>query len=298
MKLALLAVLAWVVLAEAPCVLVNQSSVTAGDLAAAIPEFRAIAADRHLVWAPAPGLTRWLRAAELRAIAARESVAVATGSTVCLQRRTVVISEEQVVDALRERLPAGSEIRIVDYCRLPMMPGRLRFEVRPAALPASENPTLHWRGALVGPDRRSTPFWASVQVRIKRRIVRAARSIPAGAVLTTEDLTDATEQSSVFESGPLPDLPSIVGKETLRSIATNQLIRLSWLRAPQLINKGQTVRVTVESGKAVLGFDARAMTSGSKGDTLVFLNEGVGKKFRAEVAGPGKAIVRMEIQSK
>ena|SRR5450759_3203010 len=122
MKLALSIILVCAVKADVGCLLVDQSSVTAGELAAAIPEFRAIAANRHLVWAPAPGLTRWLRAVELHQMAAREGVTVAAGLSVCLQRRTIVFSEEQVLSALRERLPTGSEIRIVDYCRLPMCP--------------------------------------------------------------------------------------------------------------------------------------------------------------------------------
>ena len=150
-------------------------------------------------------LTRGLRAAELCQIAVR-GVTVAAGVSVCLQRRTIVFSEEQVLGAVRAQLPTGADIRIVDYCRLPVMSGRLRFEARPAGPPAGEDRQFYWKGAVIGDDRKSVPFWASVQVRIERRVVRAARLIPAKAILTKEDLTEEIEQSRLVEGGPTPDL--------------------------------------------------------------------------------------------
>ena len=294
MKLAMFAILTCVAGAANPCLVVDRSSVTAGDLATVIPEFLTISASRHIVWAPAPGLTRWLRAPELRTIAARDAVAVAADTSVCLQRRTVVFSEEQIIVALRERLPQGAAIRIVDFCRLPTMSGRLRFGARPAVLPTGDGQTLLWKGAVVDDDRRTATFWASFQVRITRRVVRAARLIPAKAILTQEDLVEEIEESGVVDAHPTPDLSGLLGKEAGRRIAPRQLIDPRWLRTPQLISKGQTVRVVVESGQALLGLDARALTSGNRGDTLLFLNDGGGKKFRAEVTGPGKAVVRME----
>ena len=65
-----------------------------------------------------------------------------------------------------------------------------------------------------------------------------------------------------------------------------------------MVRKGQTVRVTVESGHALLGLDARALNGGNKGDRLLIKNDESGKLFRAEITGPGKAVVRMEVQPK
>lgn len=298
MKLVLVAIVAYSVRAEVGCVLVDQASVTAGDLAVAVPEFRAVASNRHLLWAPAPGLTRWLRSSDLQRIAAKEGVAVAAGASTCVQRRATVLSEDQVVSALLERLPAGSQVHVVDYCRLPMVSGQLRFEARPATLSASRNAPLYWRGTVIGSDRRTTPFWASVQIQTKRHIVRASRPIGAETILTEDDLTVAVEQSTMFETSRSPDLADLVGKETSRKIDAHQVIQSSWLRTPPLIRKGQSVRVMVESGLAVLALTAHALSGGKKGDVLLMKNDESGRTFRAEVVGPGKAAVRMEVQSK
>lgn len=293
MKLALVISLACSVWAESRCVVVDHSSVTAGDLAAAIPAFGVISVNRHLVWAPAPGLTRWLKPDELQKLAASAGETVSTAAAICVQRKSVVFTEAQVVAALEERLPVGSEVRVLDYCRLPMMSGQIRFETRPSVRPSGEKQRLHWKGSVVGDDRRTAPFWATVQVRVKRRAVRATRQIPVNAILCRDDLLEATEDASTVEAGPSPSLSELVGKETTRKIEPQQLIKSSWLRVPQLIRRGQTVRVMVESGQAKLGLDARALSGGNRGDTLMVKNDENGRTLRAEVTGPGEAAIRL-----
>ena len=204
----------------------------------------------------------------------------------------MVFSEDQVAAALRERIPVDSELRVLDYCRLPLMSGRLRFDTKPTAGPASENNQVLWKGTVVGDDQRTVPFWATVQVRINRQVIRATRPIPANSILSSEDLTQDAEQSSTIETSQMLRISDLVGKETVRSIDPKQAIRLSWLRVPPLVRKGQTVRVVVESGKTVLALDARALNGGNQGDTVLIKNDENGRTFRAEITGPGKASVR------
>src|SRR5512137_2914646 len=113
MKIGLISVLMCAAGAGAQCLPVDQSSVTAGVLASVVPAFSALPSDRHMVWAPAPGLVRWLRTAELQRLAAREGVIAEVVSGVCLQRKTVVFSQEQVTHALRERLPSDAGLQVV-----------------------------------------------------------------------------------------------------------------------------------------------------------------------------------------
>lgn len=298
MKLGLISVLTCAAIADAQCLPVDQSSVTAGVLAAIVPAFRAVPADRHMVWAPAPGVTRWLRAAELRRLAAREGVIAEVGTGVCLQRKTIVLSEEQVTRALRERLPSDAGLQIIDYCRLPLMSGRLQFDASPAVSLAGENRLLHWKGKVVGKDGRTAPFWATVRLQIQRRVIRAARAIPARSILVGEDVMETIESSAILPRGSSPALSDLVGKETSRPIDVQQLIRSADLRVPQLVRIGQTVRVMVESGRTLLGLDARALSGGFKGDLLLVKNGVSGRTFKAEVTGPGTARVRVETKSK
>jgi len=298
MRLAILLFLATSTSARAACVIVDRSSVTAGDLASVVPEFRLIRADRRLLWAPVPGLTRLLSGPEVQQLAAKESLTIPAGTTVCLQRRTVLFSEEQVVAALRERLPAGAELRLVDYCRLPVMPGRLRFASRPLMRNAGGRPELHWKGVVIDDDQRTAPFWAVVQVLISRPVVRAVRLIPVNAIVAGDDLEETVERSSLIDSAPQLRLADLVGKEARRRIDAKQVIQLAWLREPLLIRKGQAVRVMVESGQTRLGLDARALNGGNRGETLLVKSEESGRMFRAQVTGPGMVAVRMEANAR
>ena len=298
MRLAILLFLGSSASAQAACVIVDRSSVTAGDLASVLPEFRLIRADRRLLWAPVPGLTRLLTGPEVQQLAAKESLTVPPGTTVCLQRRTVLFSEEQVVAALRERLPAGAELRLVDYCRLPVMPGRLRFASRPLIRNAGGRPELHWKGTVIDDDQRTAPFWAVVQVLISRQVVRAVRPIPVNTLLSGDDVAESVEQSSLVDDVPPLRLADLVGKEARRPIDAKQVIQLAWLREPLLIRKGQAVRVMVESGQTRLGLDGRALNGGNLGATLLVKSDENGRMFRAQVTGPGMVAVRMEANAR
>ncbi len=291
----ILATSAW---AQAGCVLVDRSSVTAGDLSGVLPEFRSIPPDRRLLWAPVPGLTRTLRGPDVQRLAAKEGLAVPSGTTVCLQRRTVLFSEDQVIAALRERLPAGADLRLVDYRRLPMMAGRLRFAARPLVRSASGRQELHWKGTVIDDDQRTAPFWAVVQVLVSRPVIRAVRPIPMNALLSGDDLAESVERSSLGDDVPRLRLADLVGKEARRRIDATQVIQVAWLREPPLIRKGQSVRVIVESGQTRLGLDGRALNGGTLGATLLVKSDESGRIFRAEITGPGTVAVRMEAKDR
>lgn len=297
MKIGVIAVLAFSLRGDGSCLVVSRSSVTAGELAGAYREFGAIPADRHILWAPVPGLTRWVRSAELGQLAARSGVNLSPMGDLCVQRKTAVFSEEQVVAALREQLPARAQIRVVDYLKLPVMSGRLAFERRAAARWGKADQALHWRGRVLDEDRRSVPFWALVQIQFERRVVRASRAIAANAVLTADDLSEVVERLSQVDTAPSATREEMIGREVSRRVNRDEVLNPAWLRPVPLVRSGQPVRVVAESGHARLGVDAHALASGHLGDTVLLRNDASGRTFRASVSGPGTAVVRMEIRS-
>jgi flagella basal body P-ring formation protein FlgA len=179
-----------------------------------------------------------------------------------------------------------------------MTSGRLRFDTRPAVPLAGEKRSLRWKGKVIGEDGRTSPFWATVQLQIQRRVIRAVRAIPARSILAGEDVKETMEPFTFLPSDPSPDMSDLIGKETSRPIEAQQLIRSADLRVPQLVRVGQTVRVMVQSGQALLGLNARALNGGLKGDLLLVKNDLSGKTFKAEVTGPGTAMVRVETKAK
>ena len=63
------------------------------------------------------------------------------------------------------------------------------------------------------------------------------------------------------------------------------------VKIPNDINRGETVKVEVHSGAAVLELEAQAETSGVAGQPVSLLNPSSRRRFQGKIQGPGRAIV-------
>ena len=61
---------------------------------------------------------------------------------------------------------------------------------------------------------------------------------------------------------------------------------------PKEIERGDTVRVEIQSGGVLLAFDGSAETAGRTGDTVLIKNPENGRRFQAIVAQKGKVTIR------
>ena len=68
-------------------------------------------------------------------------------------------------------------------------------------------------------------------------------------------------------------------------------MRADWLEDPPLVSSGDTVKVEVRSGAAILKLDGRALADGVDGQTIPVLNPATGKRFRARIEGPGHVLI-------
>jgi hypothetical protein len=62
------------------------------------------------------------------------------------------------------------------------------------------------------------------------------------------------------------------------------------VKIPNDINRGDTVKVEVRSGAAVLELEAQAETSGVAGQTVSLLNPSSKRRFQGRIQGPGRAV--------
>ncbi|GEM_PF-388572 len=278
------------------CIHVESTQVLASHLASRIPAFSGIPADTIIGYAPAPGLTRWWRGTELRRLAQRHGVDPGELAASCVERLARVVEQSEVSDALRQALPPGAQLEIADYCRMPVPAGKLVFELSGLARPAapSSNSVLMWRGRLVYEQRRSVPFWASVRIAAERTGYYAARAVPAGKALETQDLTLETRSVSIFASEPEGSPDRLIGREVRRAIPAGAPLTQDLCAQPRDIMPGDTVSVVIQSGAARLSVEGRAAAGGRRGDEILIENRQNGKKFKATVEGKGRAAVNME----
>jgi flagella basal body P-ring formation protein FlgA len=169
----------------------------------------------------------------------------------------------------------------------------LEFNSAQLDRPHGEDPgvAVIWRGVMRYDRQSSMPVWAIVKVSTACVFLRAARDIPAGAVI------DATQVNEVpgrrFPSGSPPiEAGTVLGKIARHRIPAGQRFFAGDLNEPSEISRGDTVHVTVVVGSATLLLDAIAQSSGKKGESILVHNPVTGKTFRAEVEEKGKAAVR------
>jgi len=85
---------------------------------------------------------------------------------------------------------------------------------------------------------------------------------------------------------------AIVGHAARRDLRAGQAIRVSELMKPELVGRGDTVTLSFESTGVRLVVRAKAMESGTEGDTIQVLNPQSKRTVQATVEGPGRVVVR------
>jgi flagella basal body P-ring formation protein FlgA len=119
--------------------------------------------------------------------------------------------------------------------------------------------------------------------------VVAAHDLRAGQRLAAADFrleADAAPRDSRPRS-----IEELSGRRLRRSVRAGAAVRVEWTDLPPDVARGETVRVEVRCGAAMLAFDARAEGSGTAGQTVALVNPRTRKRFQARVEGPGRVLI-------
>ncbi|MGA3039995.1 MAG: flagellar basal body P-ring formation chaperone FlgA [Bryobacteraceae bacterium] len=282
MPLLLLAALAP---ALAQCLPVSGERILAGDMARAVPVFAGMPPELALGYAPAAGARRTYGAAELARLARRYGLAVEPGVEVCFMRPFETLTPERVDTALRAALPAA-QIDVMEFSRQPVPAGELRFPVSALQAAPAGSPWL-WHGVVSASGRDDFPVWAKVRIQVSAMRVTATEALAPGRPIERAQLRE-----DPYKGPPgLPDLAQVVGWVPRRPIPAGTAIERQWLEAPSEVERGERVRVEVQSGRARVILEGQAQSSGRRGEIIGVRNPANGKILRARVADRGRAVV-------
>jgi flagella basal body P-ring formation protein FlgA len=131
--------------------------------------------------------------------------------------------------------------------------------------------------------------WARVRVRISGPRAVAAHDLRAGQRLSTADFRLETDISAE-DPHPLT-IEELSGRRLRRAVRAGTAVRGEWTDLPPDVMRGETVRVEVRCGAAMLAFEGRAQGSGNSGQTVAVINPQTRKRFQARVEGPGRVSV-------
>ncbi|GJI91204.1 hypothetical protein RugamoR1_43670 [Rugamonas sp. R1(2021)] len=144
------------------------------------------------------------------------------------------------------------------------LPSRMRF----AAVCAGQD---GWRYEFV------------VRAQISARIAVVASDVPAGKVLTDEDvLLERHDISGIADS--VADPEQVVGMSGRRTLRAGEVLRMALLSSPTLVKRGDAVRIVARREQIEVSMAGEALDGGAKG-SMVRVKNANGAVIRARVTG-------------
>jgi flagella basal body P-ring formation protein FlgA len=279
----------------AECIAITGDNIVVRDLARAIPEFGAASPEQVISFAPIPGMVRVFKAADIARLAHRLHTPLGEGAQpdVCFISVAAVLTEDQVRTAILAAIPLSvTSLKVLDFSRSPMPPGRLEFKESGLTQSSLNAPGITvWHGRLVMASRHTLPVWVKLCIIVEAKTVLSARDIEKNRALTSDDLTYSNESPFPLLEGSLRSMDEATGLMAVRNVAKGNPVLKSILERPKEVVQGQVVHVDAICGEAHLSFEGRAENSGRRGDEITVRNPN-GRTFRARVIDKDKVEVR------
>ena len=156
-------------------------------------------------------------------------------------------------------------------------------------------------------DQRSRRFSALVvapsddpaarRVRVTGRVFEMTevpvfgRRLLAGTVIRKGDIQWIKVRADHIQRDTITDTKDLIGLETTRSLRDGKPIRVSEVRRPVMVTKGNFVTMVLRGPTMLLTARGRAQESGSKGDVIRITNTQSNQLVEAVVTGPGSVSV-------
>lgn len=116
----------------------------------------------------------------------------------------------------------------------------------------------------------------------------------AGSVIGANDLIEIDYPKNQLRGDAIIFKSELVGMTTRRGTQANTLISRNDVTPPIMVKRNELVTVTYRNGAIQLSTKARALSAGTRGDIVNFLNVTSKKPFEAKVTGPQQAEVNLD----
>jgi flagella basal body P-ring formation protein FlgA len=126
------------------------------------------------------------------------------------------------------------------------------------------------------------------KVEVFAHVAVLSRSLDRGTVLSSEDVMLVRMSLTQAGFGHVRDMNQVIGMELKRRLQAGDPVRLSHVKAPVVVKKGD--RVVLEAGNSHITVvtSAKALGQGQVGDQIQVRNEKSSKVVEAEIVAPGR----------
>ena len=278
------------------CVAVEGAWIRGEHAARADARLARLGPTETVALAPNPGATRVLREKEFNPVLRRAGLEPLNSTlSACFVYEMIPLDKARAADALRASIKGNNvEFEILETSRFPVPRGTIEFpRLTAAALqPDRKDGARLIYGAVRYGDRKRFPFWVRLRATEERWRFIANEPLPAGRPIAAGQVRKVKERVAVALDDGQEDPGQIEGLIPRRVVAAGAKLPLRLLERPKEIRRGDRVIVEVAEGQARLSLECKAESGGRQGERILLLNEASGKRFSAEVAGAGKAVLR------
>lgn len=206
------------------------------------------------------------------------------------------LTPQEIEKAIRESLGSGAsdaQIRILEFDRNSVVPGRVEFPFSGASPPLLNQPDrpFLWRGRVIGQLGEDSPSWARVQITVTRKVVRAQVALLAGEVLKASELESLQTEACPLLTPKDEEISEYVGLSVKRTLPAFAFLNKSLVETPPLVRRGNVVHVTAIAGPARITFDGEAHSDGYLGQSIQVTNVHSGRSFFGSVSGENSVLV-------
>ncbi|GAB0056858.1 hypothetical protein SIID45300_01173 [Candidatus Magnetaquicoccaceae bacterium FCR-1] len=117
------------------------------------------------------------------------------------------------------------------------------------------------------------------------------RAIKRGDVVREGDIKWMEGDLKNPPAGMIEDPKEILGMSATRSITSDRPLQTDWFASPQVVARGERVRVVAVSGALRIESTAVAKNGGRVGEIVSMENPDSHRRFDARITGPGQAEV-------
>ena len=114
----------------------------------------------------------------------------------------------------------------------------------------------------------------------------------SGAIITEADIGYVEMPAHRVAADAALDAADMVGLSPRRSLAANTPVRVTDLRPPIVVRRGEPVTMLLTSGALTISARGRALEDGARGALVRIVNIDSNRTVEAEIVGPGTVTVR------
>lgn len=119
----------------------------------------------------------------------------------------------------------------------------------------------------------------------------AARPLPRGHLLQTQDLAGHTSEPSDLNGQCLLDAGAAVGQLMRQAVRAGERLRATLLEAPVLVHRGAPVAIELRGASFAVRAAGRVLASGSAGARVAAENPASKRVVHGTVTAPGRVTV-------